>query len=303
MKKKILGLLAVGLVTSSAHASAFLMMPDSINNRLVLFDTFNGTVVNSNYFALAGGTPFAAIQAGNEIWVSEQVGDRVSRWSLSGTFLGQFGGGPAGGLDNVRGIAVINDVLHVTNAGTANSAPGASIVRFDSGGTNLGFLPMTNSPSPFDVIDFGGGLLVSSSSANDDIHRYTYAGGSNGTFYNDAALAFVEQLHVTSAGDVLAAGFSSNNVVRLSSAGTILSQFSAASARGVWELGNGNIMWTNSAGAFVYDVGLGASTQVYAGGGRYLHLLSIIDVPEPGTLALLGLGLAGLGLSRRRRAK
>jgi len=95
---------------SHLRASQFVIMPDSTNNRLVAFSPFDGSVINSNMFSLAGGTPIHALQVGNEIWVSEQLGDRISRWSLSGTFLGEIGGA-AGGMDNIRGMALIGDTM------------------------------------------------------------------------------------------------------------------------------------------------------------------------------------------------
>jgi len=289
-----------------AAQAQVLAMPDSINNRLVLFSGFDGTVLNSNYFALAGGTPVHAIGVGNEIWVSEQLGDRVSRWSLTGTPLGQIGGAvPGGGLDNVRGMGLIGNTVYVTNAGTANGAPGAAVVMFDTVGAPMGsFTTASTAPSPFGVLAHQGGMLVSSSSANDDIHRFSLAGGALGTFYNTASLNFAEQMVVATNGDILVAGFSSNNIVRLdASTGALLGSFTASGARGVAQLGNGNIMWTSGAGAFIHDVGLGTSALVYAGGGRYLE--TITAIPEPGIWALWMAGLAGLsGFSawQRRRA-
>jgi len=279
---------------TAAAFGQYVIMPDSTNNRMVLFNPTDGSVVNSNYFALAGGTTVHAMQVGNEIWVSEQIGDRVSRWSLNGTALGAI----TGGLDNIRGMGMVGNTVYVTNAGTANGAPGAAVVMYDTNGNPMGSFATPNAPSPFGILAHQGGLLVSSSSANDDIHRYTLAGTSAGTFHNSTALNFAEQMDFAPTGNILVAGFSTNNVVTLdANTGAVVNSFVASGARGVYQLGNGNVLWSNSAGVHVYDVSLGTSSQVYAGGGRYLQYAA---VPEPATMAILGGGLAVL-LRRRRR--
>lgn len=289
----------VAIATAASATSQFVIMPDSTNNRLVMFSDHDGSVLNSNVFGLAGGTPIHAMQVGGEIWVSEQVGDRVGRWSFTGTELGALGGGATGGLDNVRGMGRIGSTVYVTNAGTGNTAPGAAVVMFGVDGSSLGHFVTTGlAPSPFGVLPHNGDLLVSSSSADDDIHRFTPAGFSVGTFHNSSTLNFAEQMAFAANGDILVAGFSTNNVVRLDPVtGDVISTFAATGARGVFQLGNGNILWTNGSGAHIYDLGSGTGSQVYTGGGRYLAPFDA--VPEPASLAALGLGL--LALARRRR--
>lgn len=288
------------IATAASATSQFVIMPDSTNNRLVMFSDHDGSLLNPNLFGLAGGTPIHAMQVGGEIWVSEQAGDRVGRWSFTGTAIGALGGGATGGLDNVRGMGRVGNTVYVTNAGTANTAPGAAVVMYNVDGTHLGNFGTSGlAPSPFGVLEHNGDLLISSSSANDDIHRFTLGGSSLGTFHNSTSLNFAEQMAVAPNGEILVAGFSSNNIVRLNPlTGDVVSTFSASGARGVFQLGNGNIMWTNGSGAHVYDVGTASSTQVYTGGGRYLDHYDA--VPEPASLAALGFGL--LALARRRRS-
>lgn len=295
----VLGIL-LGSMVAQAQIQV-LAMPDSVNNRLVAFSATDGSLVNAELFALAGGTPVHALGVGNEIWVSEQIGDRVSRWGADGSFLGQIGGGASGGLDNVRGMALLGDTVYITNSGSANGAPGAAVVMVSTSGAAMGsFATGTTAPSPFGVLAFQGGLLVSSSSANDDIHRFSLAGAPLGTFHNSSTLNFAEQMVLASNGDVLVAGFSSNNIVRLNaSTGAVLTTYAAAGARGVAQLGNGNLMWTSGAGAFVLDINTGASTQVYTGGGRFLEVITV--VPEPASVLLWAGGLLAVAVAVRRR--
>lgn len=282
--------IALSILATGASAQDYIIMPDSTNNRLVAFNANDGSVINSNLFGLAGGTPIHAMQVGGEIWVSEQLGDRVSRWSFTGTSLGAV----TGQMDNVRGMELKDGVVYVCNDGTGNGAPGESLRMFDTSGNSLGHF-MTPSSSPFGILNYGSNLLVSSDTSNDDVHQYTTAGASVGTFHNSSTLNFAEQMNYDATGNILVAGFSTNNIVVLNGAnGSVVKTFATSGTRGVIQLGNGNILWSNSSGAHVLNINTGASSQVYQGGGRYFEV-----VPEPATMTAFA--AASLFFFRRRR--
>ncbi|HYE61373.1 MAG TPA: hypothetical protein VD997_05200 [Phycisphaerales bacterium] len=270
-------LITAMLLALPALGQQYLMMPDSAANRLVLLNPETGAVENDAYFTLAGGLPFHAMQVGQEIWVSEQNADRVSRWSLTGEYLGAVEGNPPQTMDNVRGMEYADGRVYVSR--NANSIEvfdtnGAFVFRFSTSG---------QASSPFSVLEHQGALLVGASVTTfDEVHRYTYGGVSLGTFNNGIGVRFVEQLGHDLDGHVLAASFTDARIATLhKDTGQILSSFPAFEARGVHQLRDGSVVWTNSAGIHRYDPGTGVDELIYAGSGRYIDLLDLTPPPPP----------------------
>jgi len=271
---RIAPLLASAALLGAANAQV-LVAYNATTDTLVAFSPVDGSLIDTNFLAVPATAQWASIAVGTEIWVTEQLQDRLVRYDHGGNVLGVIGPTfPGGGFDNIRGLTLIGGTVYVTNDGSANGATADSLVTFDTAGNHLGTIPLANSPSPFCVLPWQGGLLVSSSSDNDDIHRYTLGGASLGTFHNTAGLQFANQISLASDGNVWCCPLTSSSVVKLdATTGTIVQSFPAGSGRGVHELQNGNVMWTSTNGAFVYDVGTNTSSLVFAGSSYHLTLL------------------------------
>lgn len=276
-------------LSAPALAQQFFLMPDSTADKIVKFDAQTGAVVDANFILDANdpntydfNLPKDVFQVDNQIWVIDQNADSIFRFDLDGNWLGTTNG-VAGTLDNCRGGEYVNGVVYVTNDGTNNGASGDTVVMFDTNGVRTGSFSVADSgASPFDVVGYNGELLVCHFTSVNQIGRYDYAGNplspvfhsSNGT----TGIDLPEQMWETAAGNLLVSGFAAPiGVYEYDSTGAQINFWANASfLRGVCELGNGQILISDSGAVEVLDRVTGATTSVYSSSGcQFFGLLDL----------------------------
>lgn len=257
---------------------------------VVLLDPDDGSVVDPTFIdlsPLSQGTPKDILQVDDEIWISDQIEDRIDRFDLTGAYLSTI----SGGLDNIKGMEVVNNSeVWLTNAGTQNGAPGDAIIRFDFDGNNLGSFATTGTDAAFDIIDVGGEVYISYIFGETKIERRDYSGNVLGNVVEEGVVSFIQQIELNATNNsVYAAVFSvagpnSSGLYEFDvTDGSILNYWDEGNLRGVAALTNGNILVSNAAGVSILNPGTGVSTPISTESGQYFGRLDLSSCSTPPT--------------------
>lgn len=261
------------------------------DKKIVLFDPEDGSLAFDDFLILTPwdvGTVKHAMKVQEEIWISDQTKDKVYRFDLQGNYLGAIG--ESGGLDNIRGMNIINGEVWLSNAGSNNGAPGKSVIRISFEGTITGNFLVEGSPWSFLPYNGDHALISFSNSGgfSSQIAEYDLDGNYLAPWSIPGELNFIQQITETDNGEYLASSFSNatsgypSGIHRYDSEGNYIETIggtSGGSARGNFELGNGNIMWTNNQGVNIANTGSGTSTVVYNGSFQFLQPITFGPPP------------------------
>lgn len=250
------------------------------------YDPFDGRLVHSSYINLRSlpptisSNPWDMRSVGSELWVTDPGTQRINRFSQNGAYLGGFS------MSGPRGMEVVGDIVYV--------AATNRVYQYDFAGHFQGsFATAVSSNS--DVTLYNGELLVSANTGDgtfQSIFRYDLGGNLLGTFSPVSVPTF--QVEPEADGNILVAG-----TWEFDSAGVELNYWArsetGAGGRGVFRLGNGNLMVTDSTGRRIFDPDDG--THVFVEGGSAM-MVSLVTVPAPSAAAVILLASA---IARRRR--
>ena len=311
---------STALFSAAGAQAQFLLVPNFSSGKqsIALFNSTNGALINPKFIVGDANNVFSspreAIEVGHQIWICDQVANKVFRYDLdTNSFLPAITGNATNNLSNIRGMELVGNTMYVANAGTGF---GNAIVTIDvPTATVTGSFAVTSGLAPWDVQAYNGNLLVSnyssSSSGNSRIDVYSTGGAflSNLvlTTNNQGGLFGPQQITVEGNGNLLVGGFSgspltASGVYEYTGAGSNVGFYaSGLGPRGGYRLGNGNIMYTKGDGVWSWDPVQNLGTSLWTGlnqvNATYISPVSFI--PTPGTGALVG--MAGMLSIRRRR--
>lgn len=324
MKSALLVVAALGWGTASSASAQYLMVPNfsSAGRSIMLFNKSDGSLVQQNWIVGDGGanvfnSPTEALAIGTDVWISDQVQNKIFRYDLTtGTFKAALTGSDTTALSNIRGMERVGNSVYVANAGTGF---GNSIVQFDATtGAFVGSFATaqygTGTNSPWDVQAYGGELLVSTYSSSgttgtSHIDRYDLAGNYLGNIYDQAntvttGIRGPQQITVEAGGNLLVGGFSGttqSGVYEITGTGSQLNFWAGGlGPRAAFRLDDGNIMFTKGDGVWYVDPGTNTVTPIFSGSNVNAKYISEIGfIPAPG--ALSAFGMLGIAAARRRR--
>lgn len=250
---------------------SFLMIPDSTADTIGKYDANDGTYLGDIINGVGRfSTPInAIIGPDGNIYVSDQVEDSVFVYDTSGTYLFTYAD-TSDGLDNIRGIDFRDTHLFVTSGNdyvAEFSGPHTRLPDFINDGTD-----------PFDILFLSDGrsLLSDIQGSTDNIRLYDASGVLLQILF---LINFPEQVQIDSLlpGAYLTAGFSANVIDDFELTGTIVQTTPYSGGRGVYRLGNGNLLATSSAGVQEIQSGTGTILQTEKTGS--CHMIELSEPP------------------------
>jgi hypothetical protein len=261
--------------TITSRLGSILMIPDWNTDAVGKFDPYDGTFISNFLQMPSAGSPKNAIQGpDNKIYVSDQVLDAVYMFDTLGNYLGIYADA-SDGLDNIRGIAFRGDHLFICCYHT--TAANRAVKEFSGPHTFVRNFISYTGIDPFDIHFLADGRsLFADAGTSDKIALHDTNGVFLSTVYGRSGL-WPQQVQSDQVlpGAFLAALWDADTIIDFELNGTIVATCTLTYVKGVYRLGNGNLLATCNRGMFEINTTTGAMTQLNSGTGwQYIELYS-----------------------------